>query len=79
VGSIRSFHRSAEGTVDLGAPGQCDGMALHHKVGIAVRLTASRSVWDRCVKAGFDALPACWLTNHAPGHVFSLLPIPSRI
>jgi hypothetical protein len=30
-------------------------MALHHKVGIAVRWTASRSVWDRCVEAGFDA------------------------
>lgn len=53
--------------------GQRDGMALHHKVGIAV-------LWDRiseCAgspcQAGFNVFPARWLFKHAPG------PISSRI
>jgi hypothetical protein len=56
VGSIRSFYRLAEGTTaDLGTRGRRNSIALYYKVGLAVYCTASRSVGDRYVEAGFNA------------------------
>ena len=80
VGLIRSFVRLAEGTTaDFGARGRRDSISTGYKLGIAVRWTASRSVWDGCVEAGFNAGKRVgwrgWL-NKGLGSVLALLPIP---
>ncbi|KAF2463150.1 uncharacterized protein BDR25DRAFT_363058 [Lindgomyces ingoldianus] len=58
----RASDRSAERTTaGVGAQGRRNGMSLRYKIGIALVST----------------LEARWLTKQAPGHVLSLLPIPT--